>query len=262
MFSYAFMQKALLEIILLSVGLGLLTILVNLRDLGVLGTGIGHAAFTGGVLGIILGFPWFWTIATGMAVALFSQRIEGKRVSSANSVIVAFTFILALGLTLSYFVPEQVSTVMGLLFGSMIGVDNLDILLTALVTSLLLIFFFTHYWEILSATFDEEYSSVAGMPVLTLRLLIYILLAFYITVTIRAVGTLMIEALLVLPGAVALQVTDSYHKSWKISIALIALSGIISLIVSFYFNLPVSPLMVICLSLFFLLARFGLKEKI
>jgi len=44
MLSFDFVQRALLEIMLLSVGLGLLTILVNLRDLGVLGTGIGHAA--------------------------------------------------------------------------------------------------------------------------------------------------------------------------------------------------------------------------
>jgi len=108
MLSFDFVQRALLEIMLLSVGLGLLTILVNLRDLGVLGTGIGHAAFTGGVIGILLGAPWLWTILTGMLVALLSQRIEGKRVSSANSVIVAFTFILAFGLILSYFVPGQV----------------------------------------------------------------------------------------------------------------------------------------------------------
>jgi len=124
---------------LLSVGLGLLTILVNLRDLGVLGTGIGHAAFTGGVIGILLGAPWLWTILTGMLVALLSQRIEGKRVSSANSVIVAFTFILAFG---SYF-PTLFRAGFygyGLLFGSMLGVDSFDIMLTSVATLLLVVF--------------------------------------------------------------------------------------------------------------------------
>jgi len=261
MLSYTFVQHALLEIVLLSVGLGLLTILVNLRDLGVLGTGIGHAAFTGGVLGVLLGTPWLWTIATGLLVALLSSKIEGKRVSSANSVIVAFTFILALGLILSYFVPGQISTVMGLLFGSMLGVDVFDIVLTSVATLLLVIFFVKYYWEILSTSFDEEYSAVVGIPVKPLRLFISVLLAFYITVTIRAVGTLMMEALLVIPGAVALQLTDSYHKSWKISMALIAGSGVISLIMAFYWNLPVSPLMVVILSLSFLIARFVFKQK-
>jgi len=47
------------------------------------------------------------------------------------------------------------------------------------------------------------------MPVKMLKIVISVLLAFYITVTIRAVGTLMMEALLVIPGAVALQLTDS-----------------------------------------------------
>jgi len=104
MLSFDFVQRALLEIMLLSVGLGLLTILVNLRDLE---CWYRHWAcsFHGGVIGILLGAPWLWTILTGMLVALLSQRIEGKRVSSANSVIVAFTFILAFGLILSYFVP-------------------------------------------------------------------------------------------------------------------------------------------------------------
>lgn len=261
MLSFDFVQRALLEIMLLSVGLGLLTILVNLRDLGVLGTGIGHAAFTGGVIGILLGAPWLWTILTGMLVALLSQRIEGKRVSSANSVIVVFTFILAFGLILSYFVPGQVSTVMGLLFGSMLGVDSFDIMLTSVATLLLVVFFVRHYWEILSTTFDEEYSSVVGMPVKMLKIVISVLLAFYITVTIRAVGTLMMEALLVIPGAVALQLTDSYHTSWKISMVLIAVSGVASLILAFYWNLPVSPLMVVILSLSFLVARFVFPQK-
>jgi len=63
-----------------------------------------------------------------------------------------------------------------------------------------------HYWEILSTTFDEEYSSVVGMPVKMLKIVISVLLAFYITVTIRAVGTLMMEALLVIPGACGITV--------------------------------------------------------
>jgi len=54
---------------------------------------------------------------------------------------VAFTFILAFGLILSYFVPGQVSTVMGLLFGSMLGVDSFDIMLTSVATLLLVVFF-------------------------------------------------------------------------------------------------------------------------
>jgi len=195
-----------------------------------------------------------------MLVALLSQRIEGKRVSSANSVIVAFTFILAFGLILSYFVPGQVSTVMGLLFGSMLGVDSFDIMLTSVAT-LLLVVFCKALLGILSTTFDEEYSSVVGMPVKMLKIVISVLLAFYITVTIRAVGTLMMEALLVIPGAVALQLTDSYHTSWKISMVLIAVSGVASLILAFYWNLPVSPLMVVILSLSFLVARFVFPQK-
>jgi len=190
-----------------------------------------------------------------------AQRIEGKRVSRANSVIVAFTCILAFGLILSYFVPGQVSTVMGLLFGSMLGVDSFDIMLTSVATLLLVVFFVRHYWEILSTTFDEEYSSVVGMPVKMLKIVISVLLAFYITVTIRAVGTLMMEALLVIPGAVALQLTDSYHTSWKMSMVLIAISGVASLILAFYWNLPVSPLMVVILSLSFLVARFVFPQK-
>jgi len=71
----------------------------------------------------------------------------------------------------------------------------------------------------------------------------------------------MMEALLVIPGAVALQLTDSYHTSWKISMVLIAVSGVASLILAFYWNLPVSPLMVVILSLSFLVARFVFPQK-
>ncbi|WP_018962688.1 metal ABC transporter permease [Coprothermobacter platensis] len=262
MLSYTFMQRALVEVLMLSLGLGLLTILVNLRDLGVLGTGIGHAAFTGGVLGAIFGMPWLWMVATGMVVALLSQRIEGKRVSSSNSVIVAFTFILALGLILSYFIPEQVSTVMGLLFGSMVGVDITDLALTAIGTAAIAVFFFSRYWDILSTTFDEEYASVSGIAAGSIRLIISVLLAFYITVTIRAVGTLMVEALLVLPGAVSLQLTDSYHTSWKISTIIIGLSGLLALASAFFWNLPVSPLMVLFLSVLFLISRFVHRHNV
>jgi len=88
------------------------------------------------------------------------------------------------------------------------------------------------------------------MPVKMLKIVISVLLAFYITVTIRAVGTLMMEALLVIPGA-----------SWKISMVLIAVSGVASLILAFYWNLPVSPLMVVILSLSFLVARFVFPQK-
>jgi len=83
---------------------------------------------------------------TGMLVALLSQRIEGKRVSSANSVIVAFTLSWPSG---SYFptCSGAGSTVMGLLFGSMLGVDSFDIMLTSVATLLLVVFFVRHYWE-------------------------------------------------------------------------------------------------------------------
>jgi len=93
-----------------------------------------------------------------------------------------------------------------------------------------------------------------------LKIVISVLLAFYITVTIRAVGTLMMEALLVIPGAVALQLTDSYHILEDIH-GFNSRFWVASLILAFYWNLPVSPLMVVILSLSFLVARFVFPQK-
>jgi zinc transport system permease protein len=140
--------------------------------------------------------------------------------------------IACLGLIKGYSVD-----LFGYLFGSLLAVTPQDLALIsalALATVLLLLFLRK---ELLFLTFDEEQAKAVGLPTTLLQTTLLVFLGLTVVVAIKVVGAVLVAALLVVPGASALQVSSDHRKVFPISIALGVVAAVGGLTVSYVANL-------------------------
>jgi ABC-type Zn uptake system ZnuABC Zn-binding protein ZnuA/ABC-type Mn2+/Zn2+ transport system permease subunit len=239
-FQLPFVQRGVVEILILAVPAGLLGTWIVLRGLAFFSHSVGTAAFPGLVLADGLGFAaalgaFGAAVAFSLGIALL-DRGDGDRRDSAVAIVLVGC--LAGGVILASDVFGSGANVETLLFGSLLLVDGGDVALAALaagvtvVASLLL----GHRW--LAAGFDPSPSGGwwAGGRALDLALLFTIALA--VTAALSVVGALLVAALFVVPALTARLFTQRM-RAWQLaSVALVALEGVAGLWLSVKTDAP------------------------
>jgi zinc transport system permease protein len=141
------------------------------------------------------------------------------------------------------------------LFGDLLSISSTD--LPVFVSCLgLVLLGLAYFWrDLLLTTIDEELAFVEGLPVTKLRLLLLILLALVVTVAMKAVGSLLITALLVIPSLVVRPLVNTPTQM----VLLAAMTGVTAvsggLLSSFYWDTPVGASIVVSAALLFVLAQ-------
>jgi zinc transport system permease protein len=140
--------------------------------------------------------------------------------------------VVCLGLTKGYTVD-----LFGYLFGSLLAVSSQDlVLIAALALAALLLLALLHK-ELLFLTFDEDQARAVGLPTTALHSILLVFLALTIVVSIKVVGAVLVAALLVVPGASALQLSSRYRSVFPLSIALGIAAAVGGLVVSYLADL-------------------------
>jgi zinc/manganese transport system substrate-binding protein len=239
-FQLPFVQRGLIEILILAVPAGLLGTWIVLRGLAFFSHAVGTAAFPGLVLADGLGFAaplgaFGAAVVFSLGAALLSRRDEEGRDSAVAIVLVG---CLAAGVILASDVFGSGANVETLLFGSLLLVDGGDIALAAvaagaaLAASLLL----GHRW--LAAGFDPASAGAAGPGERGLDLALLGLIALATTAALSVVGALLVTALFVVPALTARLFTDRM-LSWQLaSVALVAAEGTLGLWLSVKTDAP------------------------
>jgi zinc transport system permease protein len=119
------------------------------------------------------------------------------------------------------------------------------------VLVLVALFIALHYKQIVFLTFNEELSRIQGIPIERINTLLAILTACTVIVTIRAVGILLVSALLVLPALSALQLSRSFRHTLLLAMCISLLSVLAGTLVAFSLNIPVGGAIVLLLVLVF-----------
>jgi ABC-type Zn uptake system ZnuABC Zn-binding protein ZnuA/ABC-type Mn2+/Zn2+ transport system permease subunit len=237
-FQLPFVQRGLLEILILSVPAGLLGTWIVLRGLAFFSHAVGTAAFPGLVLADGLGFAA--PLGAFGAAALFSvgSALLGRREAEATDSAVAIVLVgcLAAGTILASDVFGSGANVETLLFGSLLLIDRSDLVLAAvaagstLVVSLLL----GQRW--LALGFDPAAAAPGAGG--WLDLVLFGLIALAITAALSVVGALLVTALFVVPALTA-RLFAERMPSWQLtSIALVALEGTVGLWLSVKTDAP------------------------
>lgn len=239
-FQLPFVQRGLIEVLILAIPAGLLGTWIVLRGLAFFSHAVGTAAFPGLVLADGLGFAaplgaFGAAVVFGSATSLLSRRDEGGRDSAVAIVLVG---CLAAGVILASDVFGSGSNVETLLFGSLLLVGGGDIALAAVAAgatvaaSLLL----GHRW--LAVGFDPGAAGTlrAGGRLLDVTLLGLIALAT--TAALSTIGALLVAALFVVPALTARLFVERM-RTWQLaSIALVALEGTLGLWLSVKTDAP------------------------
>jgi ABC-type Zn uptake system ZnuABC Zn-binding protein ZnuA/ABC-type Mn2+/Zn2+ transport system permease subunit len=239
-FTLPFVQRGLVEILVLSVPAGLLGTWIVLRELAFFSHAVGTAAFPGLVLAAGLGFSaplgaFGAAIAfTCLMLALGRGRVAGEDATTA----LALVACLALGVILASDVFHSGSDIETLLFGSLLLISSQDIVVAAIAAAAVVTAAGLVGRRWLAVGFDPDAARSLGSPPLPLDAGLLVLIALSATAALSAVGAILVSALFVLPAATARLFASRVATLQIASVGLAAAEGVIGLWASVKTNAP------------------------
>jgi zinc transport system permease protein len=152
---------------------------------------------------------------------------------------------MALGVVFIYKIPGYAPNLMAYLFGNILTVRQSDVLLTLGVTVLVATLFLLFFKESVALAFDEEFAAVQGVPVRTARTVLMLLTALSVVFLLQLVGIVLVIALLTIPPVVALRFAGSFGAVVGLSIAIGVAMTQGGLALSYLYDLPSGPAIVL-----------------
>ena len=238
-FQLPFVQRGLIEVLILAVPAGLLGTWIVLRGLAFFSHAVGTATFPGLVLADGLGFAApLGAFGAAVAFAAGASALRGRR--SGQDAVVALVLVacLASGVILASDVFGSGSNIETLLFGSLLLVDSGDLALAAgaAAATLLATVLIGQHW--LRAGFDPTLADSSGPSTRIFDAVLLGLVALAMVAALTVVGALLVAALFVVPAITARLLTDRLLKWQLLSIGLVALEGTVGLWLSVKTNAP------------------------
>ena len=217
---YEFMRNALIAGLLAAIACGIVGVYVVVKRVVFISGGIAHASFGGIGLGYFLGInpilgAMFFAIASALGMGLVTKRM---RLPEDTAIGILWAMGMALGIIFISLTPGYAPDLFSYLFGNILTVPAFDLMLMLILDVIIITLVLLFYKEFLLLSFDEEFSTIAGVPTERLYLLLLCLIALTIVVLIRVVGIILVIALLTIPAALARQFTHSLKKMMLLSI--------------------------------------------
>jgi len=255
-FLYLPIQRAVIACLLCGIGCSVLSVFVVLMKMPLIGVSMSHAAFAGAVLGMLLDINPF---LSGFVVCLFAASVLGPisdRTDMAPENVLGIMFSLLMGVAFlgMGILTRTKAGALNLMWGSMLSLSSTDIAVLTVVTAILLCFVCLFFKEIRSILFNRQLAGASGVPA---RLIYYVLLFLtgaVVSSNLATVGGLLIFALLVQPGATALQLTYNLKNFFIISAASGVGACVSGLLVSYIFDLPSGASVVVMATIIFAVA--------
>ena len=260
---YAFMQRALLAAGLAGVVCAVVGIFVVLKGMAFMGDAVAHSSLAGMSVAYIFGGNIFWgalawAIPASLAITLISRRAN-LRLDTAIGIIFASGF--AVGIILMSRVTNYTADLFGLLFGNLLGVSWSDVALISVISGVVLLIVAALYKELLFTSYDSTMSAASGIPVRLVEYLLPVLVGVTTVASLKAVGIVLVLALLVTPAATATLLARRLPGIMAYSIAVALAATVAGLYLSFYAGIPSGPSIVVVATGFFLLALFFSPSK-
>jgi zinc transport system permease protein len=230
LFTYDFMQRALIGALVIGVTAPALGIYLVQRRLSLIGDGIGHVALTGVGVGLLLDRSPVLTAVIVAALGAIGVELVRERGRTSGDLALALLFYggIAGGVVLVGLSGDSNSAnLVQYLFGSLTTTSLADLaVITALGLTVLVAMVLLRP-ALFAVSHDEEYARVSGLPVRALNLLVAVTTAVTVTIAMRTVGLLLVSALMVVPVAAAQQVTRGFRSTMTLAmlIGLVAAAG-------------------------------------
>ena len=229
------------------------------RRMAFFGHAVSHAALLGIAVGLALGVNlMLGVVVTGLAIALLLVGLEARRILASDTLIgILGHTTLAAGLVALSFMPRVRIDLMAYLFGDVLAVSRADLALIAVVAAIVLGLMGWIWRPLLSLTVHEDLAKVEGVQTLRIRIIFMLIVALVIAAGMQVVGILLIIALLIIPAAAARPLSRS-PGAMALMATLIAMAACLGgLVISFAFDAPAGPAIVLAASFIFVLSFLG-----
>lgn len=259
--AYPFMQRALAVSVLVAAVCAVLSCYLVLKGWSLMGDAISHAVLPGIVLAYMVGLPLaIGAFVAGLACALFTGYLkENSRVKEDTVMGIVFSGMFGFGLVI-FTKVETDQHLLHILFGNVLGVSVRDLVETAIVAGGTLAIVLLKRRDLLLYCFDPNHARSIGLPVRVLHYGLLVLLSLTIVASLKAVGIILVIAMLIAPGATAYLLTDSFERMLAIATAVATVSAVVGTILSFHIDAATGACIVLVQAGAFMLA-FLLSPK-
>ena len=235
--SYPFMQRALIVAVLVGAVCAVLSCYLVLKGWSLMGDAISHAVLPGIVIAYAVGLPLaVGAFVAGLSCALLTGFLkENSRIKEDTVMGLVFSGMFGFGLVL-FTKIETDQHLNHILFGNMLGVSVRDLAETAIIAGGTMLIVLLKRRDLLLYCFDPNHARAIGLPVRVIHYGLLVLLALTIVASLKAVGIILVVAMLVAPGAIAYLLTDSFERMLVIAVSVATSASAIGTIASFHID--------------------------
>lgn len=253
--SYDFMKNALLAVLIITPLFAILGTMIVNQKMAFFSEALGHSAYTGIGIGVLLGFA-DKNIAMLLFAILFAlglNWIKRKNTVSTDTIISVFSSLgTALGLVILSS-GGNFAKYSNLLVGDILSITPKEIGLLAVVFVFTILFWLVAFNQLHAISINSSLAKSKGIKVECLEDIFGVLIAVIIMFSIRWVGILIINALLILPAASSRNVSNNMREYHLYSVLISMFSGVLGLVLSYYNNTATGPTIVLVASVVFFL---------
>jgi zinc transport system permease protein len=252
----SFMQNAFIIGLLASLACGVIGTYVVVKRIVFISGGISHTVLGGMGIAYFYGYdPMHGALVSALLAALIIGFVSLRYHQYEDTIIGALWAIgMAVGILFIYKTPGYNVDLMSYLFGNILLVERSSVWQLAGLDALIIFLVLLFYKRFLAVCFDEEYSELQGVGVVSTYLLLLCLIALTVVILIQVVGIILVIALLTLPAATARYYARSLGKMMILASLLGAVFTSSGLIVSYGPNLPAGATIIVIAGLAYLLA--------
>ena len=213
-FSYPFIQRALIAGGLISVCAALLGVILVLKRYSMIGDGLSHVGF--GTMAIALSMNWAplgFSIPICVLAAFLLLRVSGESSLKGDAAIALISSSsLAIGIMVTSITSGLNTDVTSFMFGSILAIQKIDVMISIALAIVVLGLFVLLYNRIFLVTFDESFATASGIHSGIYNGIIAVLTALTVVIGMRLMGAMMISSLVVFPALSAMRIFKGFFK--------------------------------------------------
>ena len=255
---FTFMKNAFLAIILIAPLVGLVGPMIVINKMSFFSDAMGHCALTGIAIGVMLGVDNIAVSMLGFAILFLlgiTSIIESK-ISSSDTIIGVFSSMgIALGVVILS-ANGGFAKYSGYLIGDILSITPKEISYLAMVLLIVILVWSISFNKLMIASLNSDMAKSKQINVKFYKNIFTLLIALIVTISLKLVGILIINSLLVLPAASARNIVKNMKSYHLVSVIISLFSGITGLICSYYIGTSAGATIVLVSSVIFFLTFF------
>ncbi len=240
MFSYHFIQRALIVGVLVSLCAALLGVSLVLKRYSMIGDGLSHVGF--GALAVASAFhlaPLAVAVPVVVLSAILLLRLRGSsRVKGDAAIAIISSSALAIGVIVVSVTSGMNTEVSSYLFGSILSLSRGDAALSVILSLAVLALFILFYPRLFAVTFDETFARATGTRADLYNTLLAVLTAVTVVLGMRMMGALLISSLIIFPALSAMKLCRSFRSVILCAAAISVVCFLAGMVASYAFETP------------------------